>query len=181
MSPESMTVIYRNGRDRRSTMSTSGNRYSCTVNQLPNATETAGEPVANGPLARFPAAKASFQNRTASANTHAENVAPVTFDSIRSEGVQPSSHPNANTAKTTPGANTTKTKMACEGFIRPLLRRWFETNSESRPWGDAEVYSRTIRRRKVRPADVPNALGTPQSRHLSTHTHVQNRDRSWRA
>src|SRR5579885_22728 len=53
----------------------------------------------------------------ASPKTEEENVAPVTRESTRSDGTQPVNHSNPKTAKTTPGASTTTTSVACKRSI----------------------------------------------------------------
>src|ERR1051326_831261 len=76
------------------------------MNQLPKIARTDGVPVA-----------ASLQKIDASATIEAENVTPVTLDTTRSDGPQPTSQSSANTPNTTPGANTTNTSMICEESI----------------------------------------------------------------
>src|SRR5215813_3682889 len=79
--PDSTTVNARNGNDRRSTIRTSGKRYSSTANQFPKVTTT-GRADAN----------TSFDVTTASASADAANVAPVVRPTNRSGAVQPNTH-----------------------------------------------------------------------------------------
>src|SRR5689334_20084444 len=133
-------VMARNGRERWSAVRTSGNRYSCTANQFPKVTTTAEVP-----------AEATVQTSAASANRQAANVSAVIRDKTRSDGVQPTSHNKASSAKAAPGAITANTSAAWRTLTPSVLLGWLE----SRPCADVHFFPSTIRRKKGLRAAVP--------------------------
>src|SRR6201997_1866118 len=122
---------------------------------------------------------AMLQTSDAIPKVQAAKVKPVTHERKRSPGFQPSSHSNANTANTTPGASTTKIRMACERLTSRYLLPAFEA-VESKPSEDVEACRRTIHATRALRAGAPTPHGTPHIRCLSARGRVPRPDRSSR-